>query len=101
MRPVNQQSLGESKAKCVCNFLQELNDAVEAKFVEESPEMLIETRASFFAQFTLVIATQVQISTRFLCYITLFRESKQLLPIILERRVRISIYFLNFYSNRG
>ncbi|CAA7405591.1 unnamed protein product [Spirodela intermedia] len=56
---VNKQSVGESKAKFVCNFLQELNDAVGAKFVEESPEMLIETRPSFFAQFTLVIATQL------------------------------------------
>ncbi|MQM19983.1 hypothetical protein Taro_052997 [Colocasia esculenta] len=56
---VNQQSVGQSKAKCVCNFLQELNDAVKVKFIEESPETLIETRPSFFAQFTLVIATQL------------------------------------------
>ncbi|XP_078433094.1 NEDD8-activating enzyme E1 regulatory subunit AXR1-like isoform X2 [Wolffia australiana] len=56
---VDRDNVGESKAKCVCNFLQELNDAVEAKFVEESPETLIETRAFFFAEFTLVIATQL------------------------------------------
>ncbi|XP_077243660.1 NEDD8-activating enzyme E1 regulatory subunit AXR1-like [Tasmannia lanceolata] len=56
---VDAQSIGQSKAKCVCFFLQELNDAVKAKFVEESPETLIETNPSFFSQFTLVIATQL------------------------------------------
>jgi len=56
---VDESSLGKSKAKCVCSFLQELNDAVKAKFVEESPETLIETNPSFFSQFTLVVATQV------------------------------------------
>ena len=60
---VDEASLGKSKAKCVCSFLQELNDAVKAKFVEESPETLIETNPSFFSQFTLVVATQV-------CYYT-------------------------------
>ncbi|XP_077220537.1 NEDD8-activating enzyme E1 regulatory subunit AXR1-like [Tasmannia lanceolata] len=56
---VDAQSIGQSKAKCVCAFLQELNDAVKAKFVEESPDALIETNPSFFSQFTLVIATQL------------------------------------------
>lgn len=56
---LDEESLGQSKAKSVCAFLQELNDAVKAKFVEESPETLIETRPSFFSQFTLVIATQL------------------------------------------
>ncbi|OVA11480.1 UBA/THIF-type NAD/FAD binding fold [Macleaya cordata] len=57
---VDESSIGHSKAKCVCAFLQELNDAVKAKFVEESPEALIETNPSFFSQFTLVIATQLK-----------------------------------------
>ncbi|PKA52596.1 NEDD8-activating enzyme E1 regulatory subunit [Apostasia shenzhenica] len=57
---LDEASLGQSKAKCVCAFLQELNDAVNAKFVEESPEVLIERNTSFFSMFTLVIATQVQ-----------------------------------------
>ncbi|CAL0333926.1 unnamed protein product [Lupinus luteus] len=56
---VDESSLGQSKAKCVCSFLQELNDAVKAKFVEEYPETLIETNPSFFSQFTLVVATQL------------------------------------------
>ncbi|KAF9669526.1 hypothetical protein SADUNF_Sadunf14G0116700 [Salix dunnii] len=48
-----------SKAKCVCTFLQELNDAVKAKFIEEYPEALIGSNPSFFSQFTLVVATQL------------------------------------------
>ncbi|TQD88656.1 hypothetical protein C1H46_025788 [Malus baccata] len=55
---VDESSVGKSKAKCVCQFLQELNDAVKAKFIEEYPEVLIETNPSFFSQFTLVVATQ-------------------------------------------
>ncbi|KAG5578528.1 hypothetical protein H5410_058662 [Solanum commersonii] len=56
---VDESSVGESKAKCVCTFLQELNDAVKAKFIEDCPEELIETNPSFFSRFTLVIATQL------------------------------------------
>ncbi|KAF3443685.1 hypothetical protein FNV43_RR13375 [Rhamnella rubrinervis] len=56
---VDKSSVGQSKAKCVCAFLQELNDAVKAKFIEEYPEALIETNPSFFSQFTLVVATQL------------------------------------------
>ncbi|XVE74469.1 hypothetical protein DITRI_Ditri12bG0019500 [Diplodiscus trichospermus] len=56
---VDESSVGQSKAKCVCSFLQELNDAVKAKFIEEYPEALIETNPSFFSQFTLVVATQL------------------------------------------
>ncbi|WOK99711.1 NEDD8-activating enzyme E1 regulatory subunit AXR1 [Canna indica] len=56
---LDEDSLGQSKAKCVCSFLQELNDAVKAKFVEEAPEHLIEKNPSFFAEFPLVIATQL------------------------------------------
>lgn len=59
MLAVDESSIGQSKAKCVCASLQELNDAVKAKFIEEYPEALIETNPSFFIQFTLVIATQV------------------------------------------
>ncbi|PIN22163.1 NEDD8-activating complex, APP-BP1/UBA5 component [Handroanthus impetiginosus] len=56
---VDESSVGQSKAKTVCAFLQELNDAVKAKFIEEYPEKLIESNPSFFSQFTLVIATQL------------------------------------------
>ena len=56
---VDETSVGQSKAKCVCASLQELNDAVKAKFIEEYPEALIKNNPSFFYQFTLVVATQV------------------------------------------
>ncbi|KAL0319856.1 UNVERIFIED_CONTAM: NEDD8-activating enzyme E1 regulatory subunit AXR1 [Sesamum radiatum] len=56
---VDESSVGHSKAKTVCAFLQELNDAVKAKFIEEYPEALIESNPSFFSQFTLVVATQL------------------------------------------
>nr|AAT01621.1 putative ubiquitin-activating enzyme [Zea mays] len=51
--------LGQPRAKSICSFLQELNDAVKAKFVEEFPTHLIDTDPSFFSQFTVVIATQI------------------------------------------
>ncbi|KAH9319250.1 hypothetical protein KI387_021019, partial [Taxus chinensis] len=56
---VDNESVGQSRAKCVCAFLQELNDAVGAKFVEETPEALLERNPAFFSQFTLIIATQL------------------------------------------
>lgn len=58
---VDESCVGQSKAKSVCAFLQELNDAVRAKFIEEYPEALIEMNPPFFSQFTLVVATQVHI----------------------------------------
>ena len=57
--------LGQPRAKSICSFLQELNDAVKAKFVEETPATLIDTNPSFFSQFTIVIATQVCSSASF------------------------------------
>lgn len=45
---LDEDKLGQPKAKCVCSFLLELNDAVKAKFVEEAPEDLIENNPSFF-----------------------------------------------------
>ncbi|KAL8474282.1 hypothetical protein ACS0TY_030929 [Phlomoides rotata] len=56
---VDESSVGQSKAKTVCAFLQELNDAVKAKFIEEYPQKFIESNSSFFSQFTLVVATQL------------------------------------------
>ncbi|XP_051125849.1 NEDD8-activating enzyme E1 regulatory subunit AXR1-like [Andrographis paniculata] len=56
---VDESSVGQSMAKTVCAFLQELNDAVKAKFIEEYPERLIDSNPAFFSQFTLVVATQL------------------------------------------
>nr|VDD59497.1 unnamed protein product [Brassica oleracea] len=55
----DERSVGQSKAKSVCAFLQELNDSVRATFIEENPDTLISTNPFFFSQFTLVIATQL------------------------------------------
>ncbi|XP_010227671.1 NEDD8-activating enzyme E1 regulatory subunit AXR1 isoform X2 [Brachypodium distachyon] len=56
---LNKECLGQSRAQSVCSFLQELNDAVKVKYVEESPGTMIDTNPSFFSQFTVVIATQL------------------------------------------
>ncbi|GBG92527.1 hypothetical protein CBR_g55862 [Chara braunii] len=56
---VDHESLGQLRAKCVSGLLQELNEGVAARFVEESPETLIEHDANFFSAFTLIVATQM------------------------------------------
>lgn len=50
--------LGSSRAQHVTELLKELNEAVNGNFVSESPRILIESQASFFKGFDLVIATQ-------------------------------------------
>eukprot|EP00270_Netrium_digitus_P018418 TRINITY_DN6996_c0_g1_i4.p1 TRINITY_DN6996_c0_g1~~TRINITY_DN6996_c0_g1_i4.p1 ORF type:complete len:463 (+),score=126.87 TRINITY_DN6996_c0_g1_i4:71-1390(+) len=54
------ESLGQSRAKSVAALLQEMNDSVAAKFVEEAPEALLSSSPEFFAGFSLVIATQMR-----------------------------------------
>ena len=56
---VESASLGEPRAKVVTELLQELNEGVAGSYVEEDPATLLATNPSFFAAFTLVIATQV------------------------------------------
>lgn len=56
---VEVENLGRRKASTVSALMQELNETVTAKFVEESPETMIKSNPAFFAQFTMVIATQV------------------------------------------
>lgn len=56
---VDHDSLGSSRAKTATSLLQELNDTVDAQFVEESPEALLNSNPGFFGDFALVIATQV------------------------------------------
>lgn len=57
---VDEGGLGQPRARVVCTLLQELNDSVTAKFVEEDPSALISANPQFFTKFTLVIATQVR-----------------------------------------
>ncbi|GAQ81120.1 NEDD8-activating enzyme E1 regulatory subunit [Klebsormidium nitens] len=56
---LDHDSLGSSRAKTATSLLQELNDTVDAQFVEESPEALLNSNPGFFGDFTLVIATQL------------------------------------------
>ncbi|CAM6089778.1 unnamed protein product [Calypogeia fissa] len=56
---VDFESLGRRKASTVSALMHELNETVTAKFMEESPETLIKSNPAFFAQFTMVIATQM------------------------------------------
>jgi hypothetical protein len=56
---VEVENVGRPKASTVSALVHELNESVTAKFLEESPESVIESNAAFFAQFTIVIATQV------------------------------------------
>mmetsp|Transcript_8982 Transcript_8982/g.19249 ORF Transcript_8982/g.19249 Transcript_8982/m.19249 type:complete len:537 (+) Transcript_8982:66-1676(+) len=57
---VSANSLGEPRAKVVTELLQELNETVAGSYVEEEPEELINTNPNFFADFSLVIATQLR-----------------------------------------
>ncbi|KAF8063874.1 hypothetical protein N665_1182s0003 [Sinapis alba] len=52
----DERSVGESKSKSTCAFLQELNDAVNAKFVEENPDYVDYDKPFFLLS---VIATQL------------------------------------------
>ncbi|GJP49947.1 hypothetical protein CLOM_g9105 [Closterium sp. NIES-68] len=56
---LDRSHLGTSRAQAVTVLLQELNESVAARFVEESPATLIQSNAKFFSEFTLVIATQL------------------------------------------
>ncbi len=56
---VGPDALGEPRAKVVTDLVTELNDAVAGSYLEEAPESLIERSPQFFAQFTIVVATQV------------------------------------------
>lgn len=56
---VEASSLGEPRAKVCTELLNELNDSVAGSYIEESPETMIDNNSSFFAQFNVVVATQV------------------------------------------
>ena len=57
---VEASSLGQPRAKVVCDLLHEMNDAVAGGYIEESPESLIDSNPTFLSQFTLVISTQTR-----------------------------------------
>jgi hypothetical protein len=51
----------QSKAKTVFVLLHKLNDAVDANFMEELLEVLLESNLAFLYCFTIVIATHVKL----------------------------------------
>lgn len=53
--------LGSSRAQCVTECLKELNETVSGFFIEEDPQNLVNKNPSFFKDFSLVIATQLQL----------------------------------------
>ena len=57
---VESSSLGQPRAKVVCELLSELNEAVAGSYIEESPDSLLSSNPDFLSQFTLVIATQMK-----------------------------------------
>ena len=56
---VHASDLGQSKAKAVAAHLHELNTSVAGSFVDERPEDLVASNPDFFADFTVVVATQM------------------------------------------
>lgn len=52
-------SMGKLRAAAVTELLAELNEGVASSYVDEEPGNLIETNPTFFADFQLVLATQV------------------------------------------
>ncbi|KNC99936.1 uncharacterized protein SPPG_05308 [Spizellomyces punctatus DAOM BR117] len=60
---LTQECLGQSRAKCVTQLLNELNEEVEGKFLEEDPTVLIEANPSYFQQYSLIIASQLPTSS--------------------------------------
>ncbi|KAJ3311180.1 NEDD8-activating enzyme E1 regulatory subunit [Blyttiomyces sp. JEL0837] len=52
-------SLGQLRGRCCTELLAELNEEVAAHHVDEKPEDVIESKPSFFKQFSLVICNQL------------------------------------------
>jgi NEDD8-activating enzyme E1 regulatory subunit len=59
---VTAADIGKPRAQAVLDNLLEMNDDVKGSFVAESPAALIASKPDFFAQFALVIATQMPLS---------------------------------------
>ncbi|CAG9461668.1 unnamed protein product [Pedinophyceae sp. YPF-701] len=51
--------LGRSRAACATELLRVLNDAVKAQYVEDHADRVIASKPEFFADFTLVIASNL------------------------------------------
>ena len=83
---VEHSNLGESRAKCVTELLKELNDSVAGSYVEEEPDTLITTNPQFFAEFDLVIATQVSVGHSSSCTCHIARRPASIIFLCLGLR---------------
>lgn len=52
-------SLGQSRAKCCMQLLQELNPDVNGEYVDENVDQLIDAQPEFFKNFDVIVATAV------------------------------------------
>ncbi|XP_015279753.1 PREDICTED: NEDD8-activating enzyme E1 regulatory subunit [Gekko japonicus] len=60
---LQRSNIGQNRAQCTTELLQELNSDVSGNFVEENPDTLLDNDPSFFCRFNIVIATQLPEST--------------------------------------
>ncbi|XP_060109867.1 NEDD8-activating enzyme E1 regulatory subunit isoform X2 [Heteronotia binoei] len=60
---LQRSNIGQNRAQCATELLQELNSDVSGNFVEENPDTLLGNDPSFFCRFNVVIATQLPEST--------------------------------------
>ncbi|XP_044275729.1 NEDD8-activating enzyme E1 regulatory subunit [Varanus komodoensis] len=60
---LQRSNIGQNRAQCATELLQELNNDVSGNFVEENPDKLLDNDPSFFCRFNVVIATQLPEST--------------------------------------
>ncbi|CAL8467774.1 g7312 [Coccomyxa elongata] len=56
---LDSSALGKNRAAAVTDFLLELNENVAGSYVEESPAHLLASNPRFFADFQLILATQM------------------------------------------
>ncbi|KAG8144000.1 putative NEDD8-activating enzyme E1 regulatory subunit protein [Naja naja] len=56
---LQRSNIGQNRAQCATELLQELNNDVCGNFVEENPDKLLDNDPSFFCRFNVVIATQL------------------------------------------
>ena len=58
---VDEEGLGNQRGEVVCRLLNELNESVRGATVNISPKELIHERPEYFNDFSLIIATQVDL----------------------------------------
>lgn len=60
---VTRDAIGSSRGQCAVALLRELNTEVRGSCIEEAVEAILDTKPDFFAQFSLVVATELPEAT--------------------------------------